>query len=45
MELTWPIDHIAIGFTVIFVTSVYIFAFWPRKRDEGINSPHEEDSI
>jgi hypothetical protein len=37
------VDRIAIGFTVIFVISVYIFAFWPRKRDEGINTPNEEE--
>ena len=45
MELIWPWDHFAIGFTVFFVISVYVFSFWPRNRDGEINSPHEEDKI
>jgi len=49
IEYTWIpwewalIEFLAVGFVVFFVISVYAFSFWPRKRDEGINTPSEEE--
>ncbi len=45
MDLIWPWDHFAVVFATLFVLAVYIFAFWPRKRDEEINSPHEDEQL
>ena len=39
MELIWPWDHFAIGFTVVFVIGIWVISYWPWKIGGEINTP------